>query len=219
MGLVYVNNITMISKAMCSTDDDTIQNASMAFSDSANVTVSNSTTCLNAYDDRLTIIIPITNALVSLSVGLFSDYFKAKLPRLWILIFACACFLVSQVLLMSFAYKIFFLMLATVFAGIAIGILWSLAPTIMKEMFYVGNLGRNWGIAILIAALLGFGMQELFGALYDSQITTPGSNDCYGMACIRGGVAICLVSASLSIILGILMQLKKTCSRPCVKPV
>ena len=217
VGLVYVTNITTISKSMCTTSENMVQNTSLFTNDSTgNITVKNATTtCLNTYDDRLTIIIPITNAIVSLSVGLFSDYFKARLPRLWIVMFACACFLVSQVLVLCFAYKIFFLMLATVFAGTAIGVLWSLAPTIMNEMFYVGNLGRNWGIAILVAALLGFGIQELFGVLYDAQINTTEAHVCHGMSCITGGVATCLASASVSIVLGVVMQLKKSWSRRC----
>ena len=204
---------------MCSTKYETVENSSFFINQTTNNGTKNTTTCLSEYDDRLTIIIPITNAIVSLSVGLFSDYFIAKLPRLWILIFACVCFLVSQVLVLLFADEITFLMLSTVLAGIAIGILWSIAPTVLKEMFYVGNLGRNWGIAILVAALLGFGMQELYGALYDSKITVPGSKDCFGMACVRGGISVCLAAASLSIVFGILMQFRKTCSQRCSRPV
>ena len=217
VGLVYVNNITTISKSLCTTEYDTIENASAVLD---NKTAHNSTTtCLSVYDDRLTLIIPITNALVSLATGLISDHFKAKLPRLWILIVGCVCFLASQIVALSLADKIFFLMLATVFAGTGIGIVWSLAPTVMKEVFFVGNLGRNWGIAILIAALLGFGIQEIYGALYDSQITIPGSNDCFGMNCIRGGITVCLVSACVSIAFGLVIQFKRSCNRHCAKPV
>ena len=215
VGLVYINNITTVSKSLCTTEYETAENAS-AFGN--NTTHNSTTTCLSAYDDRLTIIVPITNALVSLSVGLFSDHFRAKLPRLWILILGCVCFLISQIIALLLADKIFFLMLATVFAGTAIGIVWSLAPTVMKEVFFVGNLGRNWGIAILVAALLGFGIQEIYGALYDAKITVPGSNDCFGMQCIRGGVTVCLVSASVSIAFGILMQFRKSCNKHCAKP-
>ena len=216
VGLVYVNNITTISKSLCTTHYKTDQNASSGFE---NIIQNGTTTCLSVYDDRLTLIIPITNALVSLATGLISDHFKAKLPRLWILLVGCVCFLASQIIALSLADKIFFLMLATVFTGTGIGIVWSLAPTVMKEVFFVGNLGRNWGIAILVAALLGFGIQEIYGALYDSKITIPGSNDCFGMACIRGGITVCLVSACVSIAFGILIQFRRSCNRHCVKPV
>jgi hypothetical protein len=182
IGLVYANNITVISKSLH----------------------------LNNYDDRLTIIIPITNAIISAAVGLFSDFLKDRLPRMWILIFGSICFTISQILVFLFAQTLGLLVVSAMLVGVGIAILWSISPTIMKEMFFVGNLGRNWGIAILIASLVGFGTQEAYGAIYDSK-TAPGAVDCYGIDCIRGGSAICMACGSLSIIIGLIIQLRKRC--------
>lgn len=181
IGLVYANNITVISKSLH----------------------------LDQYNDRLTIIIPVTNAILSASVGLFSDIFKDKLPRMWILMFGSVCFTVSQILVLFFAQTLGLLVFSAILVGCGIAILWSLSPTIMKEMFYVGNLGRNWGISLLIASLIGFGVQEAYGAIYDREISGDDAVYCYGMKCIRGGTAVCISCGSMSILLGIVMQVKQ----------
>ena len=180
VGLVFINNITVISKA----------------------------SALDKDDKYLTLIIPITNTLVSASVGLFSDLVMHKLPRMWFLIFGGLCMLFSQMLVVFGADKLGLLILATMLVGIGTGIFWSISPTVVKEMYYIGNLGRNWGIAILLAGLLGLGAQEVFGALYDDEITTPGSTYCYGMNCLRGGTELCISFAVASVILGIVSQIR-----------
>lgn len=182
IGLVYANNITVISKSLH----------------------------LDQYNDKLTIVIPITNAIVSAAVGLFSDHFKDRFPRMWILLLGSIFFTVSQILVLFFAQTLGLLVVSAVFVGFGVAILWSMSPTIMKEVFYVGNLGRNWGIAILIASLIGFGVQEAYGAIYDREISGGDGVQCYGMKCIRGGTAVCIACGSMSIFLGIVMQIKKT---------
>lgn len=189
VGLIFVNNITVISKSVH----------------------------LNSYDDRLTIIVPITNAVLSVTVGLFSDFIQNKLPRIWILIFSGLCFLLSQILIYAFADVLALLVLSAVLVGFGVSILWSLSPTVMQEKFYVGNLGRNWGICILIAAVLGFGAQEAFGALYDSKVkhNTDDTNDnfCSGIACIRGGTAVSIAFGTVSVLLGVLYLFKQRMRR------
>lgn len=178
IGLVYVNNITVISKSLH----------------------------LNSNDNTLTIIIPITNAILSACVGLFSDYFKERIPRLWVVLLGCSVFTASQVLVYLFADKLAILVLSTIFVGIGVAIIWSIGPTMMKEMFHIGNFGRNWGLAILVAAVLGACSQEVFGALYDNQVTEENSQQCYGMKCIRGGTAMEIACGGLSIVFGLLLQ-------------
>ncbi|KAH3704436.1 uncharacterized protein LOC127860954 [Dreissena polymorpha] len=186
IGLVYANNITVISKSVK----------------------------LDHHDNVLTIIIPITNAVVSAAVGIFSDYFKDRLPRTWILIACCVFFTLSQVLVFIFADVYGILILSLILLGIGIAILWTITPTVVKENFYVGNLGRNWGIAILLAALIGFGIQEAFGAIYDHKATgTVDQKVCYGMQCVRGGTAVVITCGGISIALGLIMQLKQRCCK------
>lgn len=180
IGLVYANNITVISKSLR----------------------------LDQYDDRLTIVIPITNAIISASIGLFSDFFKERFPRMWILVLGSVCFVLSQVLVFIFADKLAMLVISAILVGFGVAILWTMSPTIMKEVFYVGNLGRNWGTAILLSALIGFGVQEAFGAIYDAEVSGGDGVHCIGMKCIRGGTAICIACGVMSIVLGMVIILK-----------
>ncbi|KAK3605951.1 hypothetical protein CHS0354_019628 [Potamilus streckersoni] len=187
IGLVFGNNLTVVSKSLH----------------------------LDQYNDRLVLIIPITNATISLSIGIISDYFKEKVPRLAILIVGCCGFLACLVICFFLADKLAALYIATTIAAIGIGITWSISPTIMKEMFYIGNLGRNWGIALLGAAVLGMISQLIFGALYDANITVVADNYCYGMSCIRGGFSVFLGFACMSVICGLAMKFKKHLIRKC----
>ncbi|KAL4229054.1 hypothetical protein ACF0H5_012092 [Mactra antiquata] len=183
IGLVYANNLTVISGSLH----------------------------LDTYNDRLTLIIPLTNAILSAGVGLFSDYLKDRLPRLWIMIFACICFAVSQVLVFLLAKSLGFLVLSAILVGTGIAVVWSVGPTIVREKFFVGNLGRNWGITILLAALIGFAAQEAYGAFYDHYATSGSSKHCYGMKCVRGGSAVCIGSAVIAAIFGFMMQFRNRC--------
>jgi len=184
VGLLYANNITVISKS----------------------------THLNSHDSTLTILVPISNAVLSASIGIFSDHVKDKVPRMWIIIVGCILFTISQILVFMFAETYGMLILATVLAGMGTAIVWSMSPTIMKELFYVGNIGRNWGIAILMSAVLGIACQQAFGVIYDHQ-TDEGSLDCYGMKCFRGGIGLTIACSLVSIALGFIMECRGRCER------
>ena len=114
---------------------------------------------------------------------------------------------------MAYAERFVVFVIATVCTGAGIGIVWSLSPTIMKEMFYVKNLGRNWGIALFFAALVAFASQETFGALYDNQLPSEEEEFCYGIDCIRGGYAVFLGVAVFSALCGLFILLRQRCTR------
>ncbi|WAR06511.1 hypothetical protein MAR_021880 [Mya arenaria] len=174
-----------------------------------NITVTSKSVGLDYYNDRLVIIIPITNAIVSAFIGVISDMFKDRIPRQAIVTLACLTLIVAQALVITLADTLSVFVTATVLAGFGIGIIWSLCPTIMKEMFSVEHLGRNWGIALLIAALLAFASQEVFGTLYDIKIPEGDGNYCYGMACIRGGYGVFLGVAVLALLMGLTLLLMR----------
>ena len=176
-----------------------------------NITVASRSAGLDDHNDQLVIIIPVTNAIVSASIGILSDVFKEKVPRLVLVTGSCLLFVLAQVLLMTFADKLTVFVIATVCAGAGIGVVWSLSPTIMKEQFYVRNLGRNWGIALFFAALVAFASQECFGALYDSHLTSDGGEFCYGNDCIRGGYAVFLGVAVIALLCGLFILLRRRC--------
>ena len=178
-----------------------------------NITVASRSVGLNYYNDKLVIIIPITNAVVSASIGILSDVFKERVPRLVLVTASCLLFILAQALIIISAEKLEVFIIATVCAGAGIGVVWSLSPTIMKEMFYVKNLGRNWGIALFFAALVALASQEGFGALYDSHLTSEDGEFCYGNDCIRGGYAVFLGVAVVSLFCGLFILLRRRCCK------
>lgn len=178
-----------------------------------NITVTSRSVGLDSHNDNLVIIIPITNAIVSAAIGIFSDLFKERIPRLAIAIVACVSYVFANIVIVLFAETLGPLIAATVIAGIGTGIIWSMAPAIMKEMFSVGSLGRNWGIALLVAALLAFGSQEVFGALYDSYIDEQDGVYCYGLQCVRAGYGVFLGFAAVSVCFGVIILVRRRCNR------
>ena len=177
-----------------------------------NITVTSRSVSLNSYNDKLIIIIPITNCVISAVTGILSDQLKERIPRLVLVVLGMCCFVVSQVLVMLFADDLTWLVIATVFIGIGTGIIWSLCPTIMKERFSVEHLGRNWGLALFVASLVAYASQLMFGKLYDSHVPeNTVDNYCYGKDCITEGYGAFLTVAVMAVILGVLLSLKKRC--------
>ncbi|XP_069141996.1 uncharacterized protein [Argopecten irradians] len=164
---------------------------------------------LDSHNADIVIVIPIVNAVISTVIGVVSDHFQHRLPRLGILTAGITTFVICQCLVVGLADSYPVLITATVFNGMGQGILWSLSPAVMSEMFSINNLGRNWGIALLTASLVGLAAQEAFAAIYDAAISTPGDVYCYGMNCVRGGHAVILGMAVLAMILGVLLNMRK----------
>ncbi|XP_033746391.1 uncharacterized protein LOC117331670 [Pecten maximus] len=164
---------------------------------------------LDGHNADIVIVIPITNAVISTAIGVISDHFQQRLPRLGILTAGIMTFVICQCLVVGLADKYSVLVVATVFNGVGQGIIWSIAPAVMSEMFSINNLGRNWGIALLAASLIGLAAQEAFGALYDAAISVPGEVYCYGMGCVRGGHAVILGMSVLAMILGMILNVRR----------
>lgn len=163
----------------------------------------------SSHNPDVVLIVPIVNALISVCIGVFSDHFRERLPRLAILIAGSTSFVVCQVLIVTLAAEYTWIVMATIFCGIGVGLIWSIAPTIMSEYFDVANLGRNWGIALFLGSLVGLGAQESFGAFYDAAKTHSSDIDCFGIECVRKGHAVALASGIVSIILGVTLYFKR----------
>ena len=170
-----------------------------------NVTTVSKSVGLDHHNKWLTLISPITNAVFSISIGFFSDYFKRRIPRLQIIICGCLAFALCTLLVVAFPTSIVALSAACFFCGVGIAFDFSMTPTLLKEMFGIRNFGRNWGVALLTFSALGMPSQILFGAMYDAHITEQGHRDCFGSKCIVGGMAVFLGVSILTILLGILM--------------
>ncbi|OWF36089.1 uncharacterized protein LOC110442132 [Mizuhopecten yessoensis] len=164
---------------------------------------------LDSHNADIVLVIPITNAVISAAVGVISDRYQQRLPRLGILIAGVTTFIICQGLAVGLADNYPTLVTATVVNGIGQGFIWSIAPAVMSEMFSINNLGRNWGIALLASSLVGLGAQEAFGALYDAAISNPGEVYCYGMKCVRWGHTVTLGMAVLAMILGVALYIRR----------
>ncbi|XP_061179401.1 uncharacterized protein LOC133187993 [Saccostrea echinata] len=180
VGLIYLNNLTVISKSVH----------------------------LDYHDQDFVLIIPITNAILSISIGLASDYFQEKIQRMVIIFLTCFLYVGLSVLAMFLGDNYAALCIATALCGMGTGIIWSLSPTVMSEMFHISNLGRNWGIALLCAALVGMAGQYSFGALYDEK-KPENELFCYGLHCVSGGLGICVGLAVAAVIFGIVLILHR----------
>jgi hypothetical protein len=185
IGLVFLNNLTTISQSVELSDRNSV----------------------------LLIIIPVCNAITSLSLGFLSDVLKTRVPRMILILLSCAFFAGSLALTMWKASIFAVLVISTILCGIGTGIIWTLSPTIMSERFCLKNIGRNWGMTILFAAAVGMGIQEVFGYLYDVQTGSASGATCLGLSCVRGGLAVGLGSGILAIVFCIVFITKNRIQR------
>lgn len=175
-----------------------------------NLTELGTTFKMGAYNPDLVLIIPITNAIVSVGIGVISDVYKQKIPRLFIFTSASGIFILALILTMSFSVNSYaVLAFATTLCGIGIGLIWTMGTALMSELFSVKNMGRNWGIAIFLASIVGLAQQIAFGHIYDVNKANPGDLICYGIHCVLGGLGMSLGSAVISVLLGVVLIIKR----------
>ena len=181
--------------------------ASIGLTFGNNVTVIAKSLHLDQHNGSIVLIVPITAAVVSIVIGLLSDILYDKVPRMTILVGACVCFTLSQTIVLVFGNLYEFLIFGTFLCGVGISAIWSLSPAVMGEVFSLKHIGRNWGIALMIAALFGMLTQEIFGVTYDAHVP-DGEIDCFGMKCVSGGLGFSIAAGVLSVILGTIYIIK-----------
>lgn len=85
--------------------------------------------------------------------------------------------------------------------GLAYGVMWSILPTCISEVFGAQNFGQNWGVALLAPATGGLLFNFIAGAAYDER--SAGSGSCVGWSCFHVplvlGLCCCLLAGILSI--------------------
>ncbi|XP_060079103.1 uncharacterized protein LOC132558543 [Ylistrum balloti] len=173
---------------------------------------------LEKHNPTLVLLIPITIMLVSILIGVFSDRYIGTFPRSSVLLIGIGSFVISQMLFLLLVDVFSMLIIATILVGIGNAIMWSLGPALMTDILYIGNLGRNWGIVILVNALFCFALQETFGALYENAITAPKELFCYGVHCLRGAFGIGLTFTVLSVLPALVLVIRTNSSPKKTKP-
>ncbi|KAK6182568.1 hypothetical protein SNE40_010222 [Patella caerulea] len=180
LGLVNTNNITVITKAVG----------------------------LSSYDNDIVISMPVANTILSLGIGPLSDKVKAKCPRLTFFLASCVFFTLAELVFIVFASSIGGIFIGIILVGFGIGILWTLVPTIVSELFGISDFGRNWGILLMLSGLGSLAGQAIFGKIYDSMITEPGSLYCYGTKCFLYDFIFMAVLGLISIILAAILDIR-----------
>ncbi|OWF36088.1 hypothetical protein KP79_PYT11744 [Mizuhopecten yessoensis] len=123
------------------------------------------TTAASGMDSQnalIVLIIPIINAVISAAIGIISDHFHQRVPRMCLLTMGTVAFIICQGLVIGLGDKYQALVTASLINGVGQSIIWSISPVVMSEMFSIKNLGRNWGIALLMSSLVGCAALEFF---------------------------------------------------------
>ncbi|XP_033758694.1 uncharacterized protein LOC117341005 [Pecten maximus] len=173
---------------------------------------------LDEHNPTLVLLIPVSVMVVSIMIGVFSDRYIETFPRSSVLLIGIGSFVISQMLFLLLVDVFSILIIATILVGVGNAIMWSLGPALMTDILYIGNLGRNWGIILLVNSLVCFALQETFGILYESAITMPNELFCYGLHCLRGAFGIGLASTILSVVPALVLVIRTNSSLPKPKP-
>lgn len=138
-------------------------------------------------DDYIVICIlaaAISNGFARILCGIISDRYVDRIPRANVLCFTLIPLLVVSGFVIFYMDEAFVLVLWAVTLGLAFGSLWCLVPTIISESYGMKYFGVNWGCTLFVSALVSFGLQRLFGFLYDMHVPS-GSLFCEGVQCFR----------------------------------
>lgn len=138
---------------------------------------------IEQYTTLFTTLNPIAAILCKFTVGVLSDAIAHRVPRPALLLFFYCLQTLFLALCIFFSDNFVMLVFTLLVIGFSNGALWCLSPTIISEMYGLRYFGRNWGTAMIGSAIGGLGCQQIFGALYDYNITLKGASDCLGIKC------------------------------------
>lgn len=138
---------------------------------------------LEKYTTTFTTLNPIAGVLCKFLIGFISDLIVHKVPRITLLL--CMNILQTVILTLCIFFSDNFPVLVITLIGIGFsnGALWCLTPAMVSESFGLKYFGRNWGSIIFGNAFGGWGIQYVFGVIYDNSITLKHTTDCFGLHC------------------------------------
>lgn len=159
---------------------------------------------LDQYTAECIQLLAISSAVSRFFIGLISDRFRAEIPRSNILLVVNLTFLASLIASCVCASEFALIAFLCVVAGVMLGTVGCLAPTIISERFGVENFGGNWGGMLLAGGLGTLVIGAIFGIIYDRYVIDF-VGVCEGVHCFRwsfmflAGLALC----SLIFLLGL----------------
>jgi len=160
-GLMYINNVGLISQALFAKGNPNYDEIESAKWQAMQVSI-----------------ISIANCLGRIFAGLGADAVKNRLgrPRSYCLCVVAILFILSQ-LIATKVDEVENLWFASATLGLAYGGIFGLFPTIIIEWFGLGHFSENWGY-VAVAPMIGGNLFSLaFGDNIDKHASQPASSD------------------------------------------
>ncbi|KAJ8320811.1 hypothetical protein KUTeg_002398 [Tegillarca granosa] len=152
------------------------------------------------YTTLFTTISPISSVLSKFVAGFLSDLLIKRVPRVTVLMTFNIVQTITLVFAIFYSNILAVLLLNLLTLGIANGALWCLSPTMISEFYGMKHFGVNWGVILLGNAIGVFAVQQVFGWIYDSSITTPDTTTCIGAHCFTWSFVMATVFSFCSVV-------------------
>ncbi|XP_052092625.1 uncharacterized protein LOC127729044 isoform X1 [Mytilus californianus] len=175
---------------------------------SNNMTVLTKELDLTSIDTVITIMYPPIVIVAALVFSLASDKLKHTLTRTSFLIAGVVCLAISSILNAFLSSGKGVVITAVVLAAVGTGIVYTIGPTAMSEVFHIDNLMRNWGLVMLLRAVLIIILHLIFGEIYDLEVSSDASMFCKGLHCTRYGYLLTFGVAVIAVGLGIILIIR-----------
>lgn len=176
---------------------------------SNNMTVLTKEEDLSAFDSITTLVYPPIVIVTALSTSFLSDKVKPRIPRLSFLIIGAACLSTSSLINAFLSTSPFIIIIGLVLAAMGTGMVYTIGPTTMSEMFHIDDFMRNWGLVMLMRAIVIIILHITFGAFYDIEVKSFKGNFCKGLQCTRNGYILTFSVSLLAICLGIWLSYRR----------
>ena len=162
-----------------------------------NVSIIGETVGLEDVEGTLLLVSYGIGMLLALTCGYLSDLTLPYFPRAVYVIISSFIqgFMCSIFVGYGMNQPVFIVTTPVVFANA--GLHMSLVGSILHERFGQKHFKRDWGLILMLSALVTLALLVLFGSLYEHAISQEGSQDCMGLHCLK---VIFIVSAVLSFI-------------------
>lgn len=161
---------------------------------------------LSSFDTMITLLYPSLVITTALTFSVISDKTKHCFSRTMFLVMGGICLSFSSILNAFLSSNEAVVVTAVVFGALGTGIIYTIGPTTMSELFHIENFMRNWGLVMLMRAIFIIILHLIFGAMYDLE-SGEGVLFCKGLHCTRNGyvltfgVAVVAVGLSIGLII------------------
>lgn len=174
---------------------------------SNNMTVVTKVVDKSSFNVVISVLYPLIVITGALTFSLLSDKAKRLLSRVSFLMTG-GVFMAIASLLNAISGEIETIFTAVVLGAVGTGIVYTVGPAAMSELFHIEDLMRNWGLVMLLRAVLVISGHLAFGALYDIESGTD-MMSCKGIHCTRYGYVLNLSVAAVAIGIGLVLNIRR----------